>query len=198
MDMGRATRNDHSSGARTARVFGASSAPSKIKMSRPARDGSNGQLSNKASQSKVAIIPALANVLPRTIVASKSCGCARRRETTGPRLGEFTAIWRVCHLPSENKADSASAKKKLAAAKMNSIAKAAIGITGKILNKKTVRQRKIAVSNPDNLHANNTNIVPCLFAARELLSTREWPESIYEPFSCKIFGCEQKLTLCAG
>jgi hypothetical protein len=45
-------------------------------------------------------------------------------------------------LPSENKADSARAKKKLAAAKRTSIAKAPIGITSELLNEKTGGQKK--------------------------------------------------------
>ena len=59
---------------------------------------------------------ALANVLPSTIVASKSSGCASKRKTRSPARGCRAANWRACHLLKEKSAVSASAKKKLAPA----------------------------------------------------------------------------------
>ena len=59
---------------------------------------------------------ALVKVLPSTMVASNACGSASRRATRAPVAGERLASWRVCHVPSEKRADSATAKKKLAPA----------------------------------------------------------------------------------
>ena len=77
-----------------------------------------GQLWCRIIQSAVATMVALAKVLPRAKVASTSWGCFSRMDSQAPRLGKRTASRRACHCPSEKMADSASEKKKLAAAKV--------------------------------------------------------------------------------
>jgi hypothetical protein len=70
---------------------------------------------------------ALATVLPKAIVASKSCGSDSNRVTSAPAAEPRSANCRVCHFLSENNAVSASEKKKLAPAKIRMTATAAIG-----------------------------------------------------------------------
>ena len=80
-----------------------------------------------AIHSATASIAALANVLPSTIVASKSWGSASSRATMPPAAGCRSAICRTCHLLREKSAVSASAKKKLAPAKIKTTTTAATG-----------------------------------------------------------------------
>ncbi len=81
-----------------------------------------------AIQRATATIPALAKLLPSTRVASKSCGSERRRLIILPRCGERASNWRSCHLPSEKREVSASAKKKLAPAKPARTTNAMVGV----------------------------------------------------------------------
>src|SRR5882724_3593766 len=70
---------------------------------------------------------ALAKVLPRTMVASRSCGSASRRATALPVRGWRSANCRTCHLLREKREVSASEKKKLAPAKTRTTTTATIG-----------------------------------------------------------------------
>ena len=75
-----------------------------------------------------ATMPALAKLLPRTSVASRSCGVERRRLMILPVPGERSSNWRTCHLPREKREVSASAKKKLAPKNAINPANARIGV----------------------------------------------------------------------
>src|SRR5581483_11280025 len=77
----------------------------------------------------MARIEAFATVLPSTMVASRCCGSLNSRASNPPEIGHLSASWRTCHFPSENKADSASAKKKLMPAKTNTPTPARYGIS---------------------------------------------------------------------
>src|SRR5436309_4486331 len=137
---GRATRRDHRSGFRTARVLGKTSHPIKISASKPTIVQSSGHRPLSAVHKAVASIAAVAKVLPKTIVASKSCGCASKRTTTPPVRGSRSANCRACHLLSENRAVSASAKKKLAPAKNKTTTTAAISAGSMALSMEENRQ----------------------------------------------------------
>ena len=92
--MGRATRRDQRSGARTASVLGTTSQPTKISAKAAASKTSvihNDHPPLSASQSGIATMAALATVLPSTMVASKSCGSASKRATTPPVWRERSA-----------------------------------------------------------------------------------------------------------
>ena len=78
------------------------------------------------STATVASIAAVANVLPSTSVASRSCGSVIRCNTMLPRCGSRSASCRACHFPNESSAVSASEKKKLAPAEMNMTTTAAM------------------------------------------------------------------------
>jgi len=73
--------------------------------------------SHRVTPRPMATTRALATVLPSTTVASNSEGCLSNRATMEPRAGFRSASCSSCHLLKVNNADSASAKKKLAAAK---------------------------------------------------------------------------------
>src|SRR5256886_4561320 len=110
-NIGRATHNDHRSGARTARVLGTTSQPMRINASKATINApvtGAGQPPLNANHSEMATMIELANVLPNTIVASKSCGSDSSRATTPPVCGERSTSWRACHLPREKRADSAT------------------------------------------------------------------------------------------
>ena len=124
---GRATRNDHRSGRRTASVLGNTSQPIRMSASKPTTVPASGQRPWMAIHSATANIAALANVLPSTIVASKSCGSASSRATMPPARGSRSANCRTCHLLREKSAVSASAKKKLAPAKIKTTTTAISG-----------------------------------------------------------------------
>ena len=84
----------------------------------------SGQIPLNAIQREVASIAAVAKVFPKTIVASKSCASPKSRTTIPPLAGFRPANCRACHLLSEKSAVSASAKKKLPPAKINTTATA--------------------------------------------------------------------------
>ena len=77
----------------------------------------NAHCALKTMRSPMASIAALAKVLPRARVASRSCGRSRSLETIFSARGLFSARCANCHLLNEKSAVSASAKKKLAPAK---------------------------------------------------------------------------------
>src|SRR5471030_2656200 len=116
MESSHATRNAQRSGCRTARVFGKTSQPSSTSAASAIRINASAQCVLNESRSATASIAALAKVFPSASVASKSCGCSSSRATVLPARGFFSARSATCHLPSENSAVSASAKKKLAPA----------------------------------------------------------------------------------
>src|SRR5882724_4338138 len=117
MESSHATRNAHRSGWRTAKVFGKTSQPSSTSAASEIIVSASVQCALKTMRSATASIAALAKVFPSASVASKSCGCSSSRATVLPARGFFSARSATCHLPSENSAVSASAKKKLAPAK---------------------------------------------------------------------------------
>ena len=113
--IGRATRNAHCSGARTASDLGRISQPKRMRTAAPASVSAGNPPPPNSGHSARATIAAFATVLPNTMVASNSDGCSSSRATASPAA--CPANWRARHLPSANSADSASAKKKLAPAK---------------------------------------------------------------------------------
>ena len=92
-------------------------------------------------RSATASIAALANVLPSASVASKSCGRSSSCATILPARGCRSARCATCHWLSENNAVSASAKKKLAPAKIK-IAAIACSMRG-VWRKMALRKRAI-------------------------------------------------------
>src|SRR5438105_6855984 len=89
-----------------------------------------GQAPFNAIQRPTAIMAAKANVLPRTIVASRSCASPSNRTTIDPAAGARWANCRACHLLREKSAVSATAKKKLIAANTKMTTTAAMGPIG--------------------------------------------------------------------
>ena len=87
-------------------------------------------------------MPALAKLLPSTSVASKSCGSDNKRLMILARAGERDSNWRNCHLPSENREVSASAKKKLAPAKRTRTTNARVGVIAARLSQKGKGKRQ--------------------------------------------------------
>ena len=112
----------------------------------PGHDGPKGQRRSMATHSATPTIPALAKLLPSDQVASRSCGSRQQTADDLSRARRALLNWRNCHLPSENREVSASAKKKLAAEKTTRAAKAihaAIGvIPGTLKDKRKTRQPK--------------------------------------------------------
>ena len=99
-------------------VLGNTSQPSSVSASSISSVSASIQCALKTIRRATASIAALANVFPSASVASKSCGCSSRAATILPARGFFSASCANCHLPRENSAVSASAKKKLAPAKI--------------------------------------------------------------------------------
>src|SRR5579859_6551735 len=148
INIGRATRSAQNSGDRTANVFGATSQPTTSTTNNDGNSTNKSQCSHGAAHSAIATMAAFAKVFPRTIVASRCCGSDNNRATNPPLPG-CSASCRNCHFPSENSADSASAKKKLMPAKISKPVIATYGVNaiGGIMNQPSPpKKAKLAAS----------------------------------------------------
>ena len=118
MLSGQATPSAQRSGCRTASVFGSTSQPISVSTDKASIVNASAQWASKTIRNAAARMAAFAKVLPKVSVACRSCGRASNPATIRPAPAFFSTSCDTCHLLRENSAVSASAKKKLAPAKI--------------------------------------------------------------------------------